>query len=71
MSWLDSSFCQLGSHGDCDGQVHWVPVGIDGKDYRDVRERARPPDLRPVTCTCRCHGALSRQARRDAGGSSS
>ncbi len=65
--WLDSSFCQLKKHGDCDGLVHWVPMGIDGRDWSHLPEPNRPRDLRPVTCTCQCHRKTrpSRARRRE------
>ncbi len=47
--------CQVGTHADCDGLVHWAPVRRDGLWMGNVAEADRPRDLRPHICPCGCH----------------
>ncbi len=59
--------CQMGSHPDCDGKVHWVPVRRDGFWMGHIPEAERPKDLQPHSCPCRCHRRVLPQRASPAG----
>ncbi len=52
---LSSTACDFARCGECDGLVHFEPVGMNGADLSHIPEMERPRDLRPWRCDCPCH----------------
>jgi hypothetical protein len=53
--------CDLDRCLECDGLVHWEPIGRNGRDFSRIAETERPRDLRPWRCDCKCHADGGRE----------